>query len=82
MPSTYSTLVQFGYVDGTTSYVVEPGVTVYIKTGTLITPYTNTTGAPVTLYFDKDISFVITCPPISETPTPTPTPTPSPSPTS
>ena len=50
------------YVDGTTSYVVQPGDTVYIKTGTVITAYTNTTGAPVTLTFPKDISFVITCP--------------------
>ncbi len=50
------------YVDGTKSYVVQPGDTVYIKTGTVITAYTNTTGAPVTLYFAKDISFVITCP--------------------
>jgi hypothetical protein len=50
------------YVDGTTSYIVQPGDTVYIKTGTVITPYTNTTTEPVTLYFDKDISFVITCP--------------------
>ena len=50
------------FVDGTKTYVVQPGVTVYIKTGTVITAYTNTTYAPVTLYFDKDISFVITCP--------------------
>ena len=50
------------YVDGTTSYVVQPGDTVYIKTGTVITAYTNSTGAPVTLTFSKDISFVITCP--------------------
>jgi hypothetical protein len=67
------------YVDGTKSYVVQPGDTVYIKTGTVITPYTNNTAAPVTLDFDKDISFVITCP--NGGPTPSPTPSPSPSPT-
>jgi hypothetical protein len=60
------------YVDGTTSYVVQPGDTVYIKTGTVITPYTNTTSEPVTLTFDKDISFVITCP---GQPYPSPSPT-------
>lgn len=50
------------FVDGTTSYVVQPGDRVIIKTGTLVTDYTNNTGAPVTLTFAKDISFVITCP--------------------
>jgi hypothetical protein len=62
-PATYGpdcTKVEF--VDGTTSYVVQPGDTVYIKTGTVITSYTNNTTEPVTLTFDKDISFVITCP--------------------
>jgi hypothetical protein len=62
-PAHYGTnCTKVEYVDGTKSYVVQPGDTVYIKTGTVITAYTNTTSAPVTLYFDKDISFVITCP--------------------
>ena len=65
------------YVDGTTSLVVQPGVTVYIKYGTTIQTYTNITNAPVTLTFPKDISFVITCPPGPTTPPPT-TVTPSP----
>jgi len=53
------------FVDGTTTYVVPAGVTVYIKAGTVITSYTG----PTTVTLDKDISFVITCP----TPTSTPT---------
>jgi len=69
------------YVDGTTSLVVQPGVTVYIKYGTTIQTYTNITNAPVTLTFPKDISFVITCPPGPTTPPPTTTPPPSPTPT-
>jgi hypothetical protein len=68
------------YVDGTTSFVVQPGVRVIIKTGTTLTDYTNTTDEPVTLTFPKDISFVITCPPGPTSPPPT-SPT-SPPPTS
>lgn len=56
------------YVDGTKSYAVQPGDAVYIKTGTTITAYTNTTDAPATLTFAKDISYVITCPGTQEPP--------------
>jgi hypothetical protein len=56
------------FVDGTTTYVVPAGVTVYIKAGNVITSYTG----PITVTLDKDISFVITCPP---TPSPSPSPT-------
>jgi hypothetical protein len=50
------------YADGTTSYAIQPGTTAYIKIGTVVYPNTNLSAVPVTIYFDKDISFVITCP--------------------
>ena len=47
------------FVDGTTTYVVPDGVTVFIKAGTMITVLPV---RPTTVTLDKDISFVITCP--------------------
>ena len=61
------------FVDGTTTYVVPAGVTVYIKAGTVITSYTG----PTTVTLDKDISFVITCPPTTTTSPPPTEPSPT-----
>lgn len=49
------------YVDGTTSFYVAPGTTVYIKVGTQILTFSGGLYGQ-TVYLDKDISFVITCP--------------------
>jgi hypothetical protein len=51
------------YVDGTKTYFVPANTTVYIKAGTVVYPFSGgATGQTVTL--PKDISFVITCPPV------------------
>ena len=50
------------YVDGTTSYLVPAGVTVYIKAGTVIYPFgPYAVDTLVEVPTGKDISFVISC---------------------
>lgn len=51
------------FVDGTKTYFVPANTTVYIKAGTVIYTFSGgATGQTVTI--PKDISFVITCPPV------------------
>ncbi len=60
-PANYGpTCTKVEYVDGTKTYTAPAGSTVYIKAGTVI--YQLDGGETITLA--KDISFVITCPPV------------------